>query len=107
MNRVTIALVFVLITLSPIHAQSSDWNRTIRRQSWSGIAHRDENAYRVQVEHYLDPSNPFLSASQKEVIRKQFLEYLKHQEQQSIQQRRQRYEIERERQRWRTQYQTP
>jgi len=93
MNHVTIALVFVLITLSPGHAQSSDWNRTIRRQS------RDENAYRAQVERSLDPSNPFVSDSQKELIRNQYLEYLRHQEQQHIQQQGQRYEIERERQR--------
>ena len=99
MNRVTIALVFVLITLSSVHAQSSDWNRTSRRQSWSGIAHRDENDCGVQVEHSLDPSNPFVSDSQKELIRKQNLECLRHQEQQSIQQRGQRYEMERERQR--------
>ena len=100
MNRVTIALVFVLITLSPVHAQPSDWNRTIRRQSWSGIAYRDENAYREQVERSLDPSNLFVSDSQKELIRKQYLESLRHQEQQRIQQQRQRYEIERDRQRY-------
>jgi hypothetical protein len=86
MNRVTIALVFVLITLSPVHAQPSDWNRTIRRQSWSGIAYRDENAYREQVERSLDPSNLFVSDSQREIIRNQYLEYLRHQEQQRIQQ---------------------
>ena len=84
MNYVTIALVFVLITLSPGHAQSSDWNRTIPRQSWSGSAYRDENAYRAQVERSLDPSNPFVSDSQKELIRNQYLEYLRHQEQQRI-----------------------
>ncbi len=99
MNRVTIALVFVLITLSPVHAQSSDWNRSIRRQSWSGIAYRDENAYREQVERSLDPSNPFVSDSQKGLIRNQYLEYLRHQEQQRIQRQGQRYQIERERQR--------
>jgi hypothetical protein len=107
MNRVTIALVFVLITLSHVHAQSSDWNRTIRRQSWSGNAYSDEDAYRRQVERSLDPSNPFVSDSQKEIIRNQYLEYLRHQEQQRIQQQGQRDKIERERQRERTQYQTP
>jgi len=89
MNHVTIALVFVLITVSPGHAQSSDWNRT----------YRDENAYRAQVERSLDPSNPFVSDSQKELIRNQYLEYLRHQEQQRIQQQGQRYETGRERQR--------
>ena len=83
MNRITIAPVFVLITLSPVHAQSSDGNRQ----------------YRAQVERDLDVANPFVTDSQKAVIRKQYLESLRHQEQQRIQQQGQRYEIERERQR--------
>jgi hypothetical protein len=84
MNRITIALGFVLITLSPVHAQSSDWNKQ----------------YREQVERALDVANPFVSDSQKEQIRNEYLEYLRHQEQQRIQQQRQRYEIERDRQRY-------
>ena len=81
MNRITIALVFVLITLSPVHAQSSDSNRL----------------YREQVERALDVANPFVTDSQKEVIRNEYLEYLRHQGQQRIQQQQQRYEMERER----------
>ena len=81
MNRITIALVFVLITLSPVHAQSSDWNKQ----------------YREQVERALDVANPFVSDSQKEQIRNEYLEYLRHQEQPRIQQQQQRYEMERER----------
>jgi hypothetical protein len=81
MNRITIAPVFVLITLLPVHAQSSDGNRL----------------YREQVERALDVANPFVTDSQKEVIRNEYLEYLRHQGQQRIQQQQQRYEMERER----------
>ena len=84
MNRITIAPVFVLITLSPVHAQSSNWNKQ----------------YREQVERALGVANPWVSDSQKEQIRNEYLEYLRHQEQQRIQQQGQRYEIERERQRY-------